>query len=62
MQTQDVERKGPEEVAAEEARIRLGELMSRAGYGDERIVLTRHGKPLAALVSLRDLAALESAA
>lgn len=33
-----------------EARAQLSELVNRVGFGKERIVLTRHGKPLVALV------------
>lgn len=63
MQGNGEERKGtePPTVAAEDARVRLGELMLRAGYGEERIVLTRHGKPIAALIGLRDLEKLVAA-
>lgn len=49
----------PEEVAADVARDILGELINRALYGSERFVFTRHGKRAAALVSIRDLDALE---
>ncbi len=33
-----------------EARSQFSELINRVGFGKERIVLTRHGKPLVALV------------
>lgn len=42
-----------------QARAELAELVSRVGYTGERILLTRHGKPLAALVPVEDLEALE---
>ncbi len=42
-----------------QARADLAELVSRVGYSGERILLTRHGKPLAALVPIDDLEALE---
>lgn len=48
--------------STDEARVTLGELSLRAGYGGERIILTRRGKPVAAIVGLRDLAKLEGAA
>jgi prevent-host-death family protein len=51
-----------EELTADEAKSRFGELLGRAGFGGERIVITRHGKPIAAFVSLRDLEALDGAA
>lgn len=38
-----------------EARAKFSELINRVGYGGERIVLTRHGKPLVALVPAGDL-------
>ncbi|GAA4629138.1 type II toxin-antitoxin system Phd/YefM family antitoxin [Actinoallomurus vinaceus] len=42
-----------------QARAELAELVNRVGYTGERIVLTRHGRPLAALVPVEDLEALE---
>lgn len=38
------------EIPVTEARAAFAELINRVGYGGERIVLTRHGKPLVALV------------
>lgn len=49
-----------EEVAATEIRDRLTELMNRAGYGNERITLTVHGKQTAALIGIRDLERLRA--
>jgi prevent-host-death family protein len=37
-------------VPVTEARAAFSELINRVGYGGERIILTRHGKPLVALV------------
>jgi prevent-host-death family protein len=51
----------PEEeqaVSATEARSELSDLISRAQYSEERTILTRHDKPVAALVSMEDLRAL----
>jgi prevent-host-death family protein len=42
-----------------QARDELADLVSRVAYGHERIVLTRHSKPVACLVSPEDLARLE---
>lgn len=42
-----------------QARADLAELVSRVGYSGERILLTRHGKALAALVPVSDLEKLE---
>lgn len=46
-------------VTTKEAREQLSELINRAAYGKERIVLTRRGKGIAALIPLDDLLALE---
>jgi len=43
-----------------EARDRFAELVNRAAYGKERLVLGRRGKPLVALVPVEDLEALEA--
>lgn len=42
-----------------EAKRRLSEIMSRVVYKGERFVVQRRGKPMAALVSVDDLARLE---
>jgi prevent-host-death family protein len=47
------------EVAVTQARDELADLINHVAYGNERIVLTRHGKPVAALVSPDDLAWLK---
>ncbi len=43
-----------------EARNNLPELINRVSYANERILLERHGKPVAAIVSLEDLKRLEA--
>lgn len=43
------------EVPVTEARAQFSELISRVGYGGERIVITRHGRPLVALIAASDL-------
>lgn len=43
-----------------EFRLRTAEALNRVAFKGERIVLERHGKPVAALVSVEDLAALEA--
>ncbi len=48
-----------EKIRATEAKAHLSALMARAGYGGERFVVERRGKPLAALVSVEDLERLE---
>lgn len=42
------------EVGVEEARKNLGELVNRVAYAGERYVITRHGRPMAALVPVTD--------
>ena len=48
-----------EGVPVAQARDALGQLVGRVQYGQERIVLTRHGRPAAALVPMDDHEALE---
>lgn len=47
------------EIPVTQARAELAELINRVVYGGERVVVTRHGKPLVALVSADDLRRLE---
>ncbi|HLD84383.1 MAG TPA: type II toxin-antitoxin system Phd/YefM family antitoxin [Coxiellaceae bacterium] len=42
-----------------EARENFSEMINKAAYGNQRVILTRRGKPLVAVVSLQEL---ESAA
>ena len=42
-----------------EARDNFAELIDRAALAAERIVITRHGEPMAALISLEDLELVE---
>ena len=46
-----------DEVPVTEARAQFSELINRVGFGKERIILTRHGKPLVALVAAETLTA-----
>lgn len=48
------------EIPVTQARAELADLINRVVYGGERVVVTRHGKPLAALVSAADLERLEA--
>jgi len=52
----------PPHVPADIARATLGDLLDRAGFSGERIIITRHDKRLAALVSIADLEKLEGSA
>ena len=47
------------EIPVTQARAELADLINRVVYGSERVVVTRHGKPLVALVSAEDLRRLE---
>lgn len=42
-------------IATSDAREDLAELVNEVAYGGARIILQRHGKDVAALVSLKDL-------
>ncbi len=46
--------------STDEARDTLGPLVLRAGYGNERIRISYHGEPMAALIGLKDLERLEA--
>jgi len=47
-------------VPIAEAKSRFSELVSRGAYAHEHVVITRRGKPVAALVGMEDLALLEN--
>lgn len=46
------------EISVTEARADFSELINKVGYGHERVVITRHGKPLVALVPAEEAASL----
>jgi prevent-host-death family protein len=46
-------------IGTHEAKTRLSEYLNRVSYRGERIIVERHGKPVAALVSMEDLRRLE---
>lgn len=48
------------EIPVTQARAELAELINRVVYGGERVVVTRHGRPLVGLVSAADLERLEA--
>ena len=48
------------EMSAAKVRERFGETLSRVGFGGSRVVIHKHGKPIAALVSLEDLRVLQA--
>ena len=47
-------------ISTAEAREKLADLVNRATYTKERLVLTRRGKEVAALIPLEDLELLEA--
>jgi prevent-host-death family protein len=47
------------DITAADARREWSGLLNRVAFGKERVVVTRHGKPLAALVPVEDLGLLE---
>jgi prevent-host-death family protein len=49
------------ELPISEAREHLGEVVSRAEHAQERTVLTRHGKPVAVVISIEDFRELQAA-
>lgn len=49
------------ELPISEARDHLGEIVSRAEHAQERTILTRHGRAVAAVISMDDLRELEAA-
>ncbi len=46
-------------ISSKEARGQLSAVVNRAAYAKERVVLTRHGKAVAAVVPIEDLELLE---
>lgn len=51
---------GTQTITLTELKQNLGEIVNRAAYGKERIVLSARGKAKAALISLDDLRRLEA--
>jgi prevent-host-death family protein len=55
----DQDEHGARRVPVAELRARLAETLGRVRFAGDRLVLTTHGRPVAAVVSLRDLERLE---
>lgn len=49
------------ELKAEEARRSFSDCLERVAFHDERVVVYRYGKQLAAIVSMADLEKIEAA-
>ena len=47
-------------INAAELHQRVGEILSKIRFGDERFVIERRGVPVAAVVTMQDLARLEN--
>jgi len=47
-------------ITLSDARDTLGDLVNRAAYAGERVVIERRGKPAAVLIPVADLEALEA--
>ena len=48
-------RLGDDDISLAELRAKLGDLVSRVSYKHDRVVITKHGKPVAALISASDM-------
>ncbi len=46
-------------IGAHEAKSQLSEYLNRVRYGGERVVIERHGKPVAVLIGVEELARIE---
>ena len=46
-------------ISTAQARNNFSDVVNRAGYGKERVILTRRGKPIAAVVPIEDVEFLE---
>jgi prevent-host-death family protein len=46
-------------ISAADAKNQFSNVLNRAAFGGERIILTRRGKPVAAVVPMEDLEKLE---
>lgn len=50
----------PSTISTTKAREFLADLITEVAYKGERVILTRHGKPVAAIISAEDLERLEA--
>ena len=48
-----------EKMTTTKARSNFADLVNRATYGKERVLINRHGRPVAAIVPLEDVELLE---
>jgi prevent-host-death family protein len=47
-------------LTTKESRTQLSEILNRVAFGGDQIVVTRHGKPLVAIVATYDLQACQA--
>jgi prevent-host-death family protein len=52
-------RLGDEDISIADLRARLGDLVTRISYKHDRVVITKHGKPVAAIISASDMEKFE---
>lgn len=52
-------RLGDEDISIAELRAILGDLVTRVSYNHVRVVITKHGKPVAAIISASDMEKFE---
>lgn len=50
----------PSTISTSKAREFLADIVTEVAYKGERVILTRHGKPVAAIISAEDLERLEA--
>lgn len=50
---------GPGHIGVSEAREQFADLVNRAAYGHERVLVSRRGRPIAAIVPIEDIELLE---
>jgi prevent-host-death family protein len=55
-----VARSPAKSISIADARDQFADVLNRAAYGKERVVLARRGKPVAAIVPIDDIKALEA--
>ena len=48
-----------DEIPASEARQRLPEILNEVSYKQKRVIITKRGKQVAAIISIEDLEALK---
>lgn len=58
--TKQRKRREPESLTVVKVRENFADVLNRAQYADERIRIIKHGKPVAAIISIEDLKVLEA--